>query len=470
MVEGLNGRWRWPARIVLFVLITVAYQHTGAARVPFTGDEPHNLMATISLLRDGDFDLANNYAAQQYREFWPDVLAPQNPIGPGGENYRGPAHGIGFPILLALPYLVLGSKHISWFLLVVAGIGAILLAAYAEREFGPGTGTIAGLMLMTLPVWQMYGGHVFTETTGGTIAMGAFVLLSAKRPSRGALVVSGVLLGYLPFLYLRYLTIAAVLALLAWGKGHRWVSPWFWAPAALMLGGETALTFHVYGQYLRAISPGGYLITVSGVGERFWRLFFDRTQGIAPEQPMLVLGFWAAPFVIRKAWQGKRAWAPAMAALAVGLYTLPFALLNAGSGASAPGRFLCAGCPLILVTILHWARQGDGLQFARWKTVLALWAISLAILAEGIAVGTPPWLGMLSFQRWFPFGWQPTSFLRIDPFVQGECLTYGVLLVVFVWLSKSLAGDLIRLAMRQAAAGGSGEAAVVGVRGARKQR
>ena len=238
----------------------------------------------------------------------------------------------------------------------------------------------------------------------------------------------------------------------------------------MVLAGETALTVHVYGQYLHAISPGAYLIRLSGVGERFWRLFFDRAQGIAPEQPIVLLGFWAAPFLIKKAYQGKRAWAPTIAALAAGVYTAPFALLNSSSGECAPGRFLCAACPLILVTILHWARQDDSLNFARWKTVLALWAISLAVITEGIAVRTPPWLAMLSFQRWFPFGWGPASFLRIDPFVQGECLTYGVLLVVLVWLSKSLAGELTKLTMGRAPAGGLAEAAAAEVLGARKRR
>jgi hypothetical protein len=448
----------------LFVMITVAYQLTGAARVPFTGDEPHNLMATISLLRDGDFDLENNYAAQQYREFWPDVLLPQNPIGPGGENYRGPAHGIGFPILLALPFRFLGAKYISWFLLAVAGIGALLLAAYADREFGPGTGTIAGLMLMTLPVWQVYGGHVFTETTGGTIAMAAFFLLSANRPSRWALVVSGVLLAYLPFLYLRYLTIAAALAMLGWGKGHRWLSPWLFGPAALVLAGETALTVHVYGQYLRAISPNASRMTFLGAGERFWRLFFDRAQGIAPEQPVLILGFWAAPFLLREAYRRKRGWAPAIAVLALGLYAVPFALYNSSSGECAPGRFFCAACPLILVTVLHWAKQGDSLDFARRKMALALWAVSLAIIVEGIAVRTPPWLAMLTYQRWFPFGWGPASFMRTDPYVQGECLTYGVLLVVLVWLSKSVTAEWHKVTMSAARGGSAADAAAVGVR------
>ncbi len=452
MRELLSGPWRWVVRLVLFTLITIAYQRTGAAWVPFTGDEPHNLMAAISLIRDGDFDLANNFREKQYRELGFAELEPQNYLGPEGRTFNGPTHGIGFPILLALPYRLLGPARISWFLLAVAILAGIVLAGYADRQFSPAVGTLAGLMLVTLPVWQIYGGHVYGETTAGTMALLCLTIVSRPRPSPFALVLCAVCLAWLPFLYLRYLPLAVASGLLVLSNRDLRRSPWLIAPLALCLAGEAMLTWEVYGGRLAAVSPGGYLITYHGFWERFWRLFFDRGHGIALEQPVLLLAFWAAPFLLRRAWRDARVRVPAAAVVTAALYSVAFAMFNGNAGECAPGRYLCAAAPLMLLAILHWALRGDQFDRARLKLVVALWGISLAVIAEGIVARTPPWQALLSYQRWFPFGWGPASFVVSDPFVPGESATFGVLLLLLVWLTKSLASDLAELRAPVAAA------------------
>ena len=40
----------------------LAFWWSTTDRISLTGDEPHYLMVTASVLRDGDLDLANNYA------------------------------------------------------------------------------------------------------------------------------------------------------------------------------------------------------------------------------------------------------------------------------------------------------------------------------------------------------------------------------------------------------------------------
>jgi len=89
-------------RIVLFTVIGLAFFRRVAPLMPFTGDEPHYLLGAISLVKDGDFNVYNNFANQDYREFGYEQLRPQR-----GEIRPGvliTEHGIGFPALLAIPW------------------------------------------------------------------------------------------------------------------------------------------------------------------------------------------------------------------------------------------------------------------------------------------------------------------------------------------------------------------------------
>ncbi len=275
------------------------------------------------------------------------------------------------------------------------------------------------------------------------MALACLVLLARPRPGRIALAVCGVFLSYLSFLYLRYLPLALVVGSLAFVNGRSWRSPWLVGTAGMCLITEAALTWHVYHAVPTAISSGAYLVSTHDVWERFCRLFFDRGQGIAPEQPVLLFAFWAAPFLVRRLWSDLRFRFAAVAIIPAGAYSIPFALLNANAGESAPGRYLSATTPLFLVGILHWALRGDRFDRSRLRLVLAVWGVSLAIIIEGIVARTLPWLAMLSYQRWFPFGWGPASVVVSDRFVQGESATYGVLLLLGAWLTKSLASEAV---------------------------
>ena len=59
-----------------------------------------------SLLRDGDFDLRNNYENQDYLAYNPDVIPDPHVIVTGERWY--PVHAIGLPILAAPVHAVGG--------------------------------------------------------------------------------------------------------------------------------------------------------------------------------------------------------------------------------------------------------------------------------------------------------------------------------------------------------------------------
>src|SRR5258706_5662614 len=75
---------------------------------PRTGDEPHYLVAADSLVRDGDFDLRNNYVPGVYLDWYPSPnLNPQVKQRVDGAPFL--IHTYGLAILIAPAYWLGGS-------------------------------------------------------------------------------------------------------------------------------------------------------------------------------------------------------------------------------------------------------------------------------------------------------------------------------------------------------------------------
>ncbi len=78
--------------IILFVVSFLVYQLSAfilvAQGTSFSGDEPYYLMTTHSLFRDGDINLANNYAQQDYFAFYSRKDNPRLKLGIYGRYGR----------------------------------------------------------------------------------------------------------------------------------------------------------------------------------------------------------------------------------------------------------------------------------------------------------------------------------------------------------------------------------------------
>lgn len=99
--------------ILTFVIPLILFSLLGSGLIvpkhPFTGDEPHYLIITKSILADGDINLRNNYQNKDYLDFYPGQLKPHTRPGRKGEEYQFSRHSPGLPILL-VPFYYLGDK------------------------------------------------------------------------------------------------------------------------------------------------------------------------------------------------------------------------------------------------------------------------------------------------------------------------------------------------------------------------
>ncbi len=194
---------------------------THTVRCDLTGDEPHYLLMTHSLSRDGDLDLANNYAADDARVFYRrGVLQPQGNEHLLPDGRRLSHHPIAPAFLLAPGYLLGGRIGAALTVSLLAALAlALTLNALWTMGFKPEAVESVGWVGLFASPFLLYGGLLFAEIPTALLVAGG--LAAAARKRWGTL---GVLLGLLLWAHNRnvLLVIPVLLALaLAWRRA-RW--------------------------------------------------------------------------------------------------------------------------------------------------------------------------------------------------------------------------------------------------------
>src|SRR5262245_2581911 len=98
-----------PSALVGLTTFLFIWTLTTHGKYSASGDEPHYLMITESLVTDGDLDLANNYAQNDGRLFGHDGLEVGPHAGIDRSGRVESVHDIGLPVLLTLPYAIARS-------------------------------------------------------------------------------------------------------------------------------------------------------------------------------------------------------------------------------------------------------------------------------------------------------------------------------------------------------------------------
>ncbi|HET9493968.1 MAG TPA: hypothetical protein VFR15_07040, partial [Chloroflexia bacterium] len=243
----LSPRWLllcFAATFILYVALVPRYLRYAS---PPTGDQPFYLMDTISLIQDGDLELANNYAQGDDIYFY--TLAPKPPdfVGisapdplpamlgattarPESEWY-GP-HFPGLSILL-VPAWIAGSWFLLWWPMTV--IFMCLLGALVAANVFLLAHELTGKAWIAVVVWlavaftnpvMSYSYLIFTELPAGLLLIYAFRRLALGWAANGPwrLLLIGWCIAYIPWIAWRCVPVAAVLglyALVQWWRHRR---------------------------------------------------------------------------------------------------------------------------------------------------------------------------------------------------------------------------------------------------------
>ncbi len=198
--------------------------------VTFSGDEPYYLMTTHSLYRDGDINLANNYANQDYFSFYSKKDNPRLKLGVYGRSGRkgkGTIYPINLPgvSVLMLPFYSLSrlfsGKTLTFILKGSLSVWAVLLGLQLYLF-------IQGLWKkerLSLLIWFLYSfsvpvvffaTHLYPEVIVALFSLTVFrAAASADRLTGLQSLFLGFMLGTLPWFGLKYALILGPLALVA---------------------------------------------------------------------------------------------------------------------------------------------------------------------------------------------------------------------------------------------------------------
>jgi len=380
---------------LLALLVYVALTPHVASTWPVTGDEPHYLLISHSLLTDGDIRLADNYAERDYAPFFAGAwLDPHVTVKADGGWY--PVHEIAFPAALVLPYAVGGRVAVIYALNLIAALVAAntwLLGYQVSRRRG--AAWFAWLAVtFTIPMLP-YAFGIYTEMLGALLVVwAARKLLQSAALSLGDGVALGLGLVGLSWLVIRFLPLSlALAALLAlrtfWRRDVSWRCWLGLAVAAgLTLAGVSYLNGLLYGDAvaLGASSGGRGSATLAQLFDPLNHLdsllgwLLDQRMGLlvlAPVYSGVLVGGWVA-------WRRQRWTALVLGGLLLlQLVSLGFTRFQVRWG--IPPRYLVAVLPL-----------AGGLLALAWAQVrhLAFRAVLLALLAlslgsAGLVVADP---------------------------------------------------------------------------------
>ena len=379
--------------------------------IAFYGDEPHYLMISHSLLKDGDIDLANNYASRDYFHFYEERKDPHLRLNPHGQRGKADPRAI-YPVnmpgisVLILPFYALSflakGKLLAWILKSSLSVWAALLGVQfylLALKFWKRSHLALGLWALyafTAPV-LFFAVHLYPE-----IPIAFFALLifrktyTPDRISRGQAILLGLLMALFPWFGLKYLfllgplLVVAVVSVWGWQKSRgnavllivfplAGMALYFlfihhlygtWSPASVYKGALSAERAAEVGQDYLNIPLSMRLDTLAGY-------FLDQRDGLLPYAPFYFFAILGLIGLLRRRARD----------LAVLLFiALPYigvlAFLTERGGFSPPARPLTAVSWVFMVGVGAFIAENrrPAWSFA-WKAAVVLSLAMAAVLA-----------------------------------------------------------------------------------------
>ncbi len=427
------------ATVAAFVLAAVlgglaAWSANVPGRTP-GGDEPHYLMITQSLLKDGDLDLDNNHANRDFTSFYGGELPrPDLRIrGRHGEGYS--IHMPGVSALVAPVVQFFGYTGARVVLILLTALGAMLTWRLSWRvtDSAPAAWCAWGAVILN-PTFAMQSFMVFPDAPGFlAVAVATLLLVQLSRgdvPGVLPIALVGVALAALPWLHTRFVILAAGLGAaiafrLLW-PGQ--IPPRPRSPLTADIDLEPVVTtgdritrlvallavpvvsavlwfayFKVlYGTFDPSVPYGPEPRSVAWIIPAVMALFFDGQYGLAAYAPAVALAF--------VGWWRQTTAFPRRLALELALIVFGYLALVtvvrmwwAGNPAT-PARFMMALLPLLAVPIAAaWTRVAESTRALAVALIAigggvtaVLLGVDRAVLAWNYRWDQPQWLEWLS--------------------------------------------------------------------------
>jgi hypothetical protein len=251
------------------------------------GDEPHYLMMTVSLLKEWDLNLADNYARLDYQAFTPNRITPHRSTFEAETLYSH--HLPGLSIMLVPSYWLAGRNGTVFFLTFFSALTAWMVSRWSiNLGLNRHASVFSAIALgWTLPA-IMIGGMAFPELPAAACLTAVLWWFSTKK-SPVLHMIGCVLLCALPWFHLKYAVFSAagyVWACIINRKNRLFIT------GSLIFAGSAAALFFLfqytlYGDvfYLLKFHASGFRNPIRGV----LGLFLDRETGLWIYSPVFMI-------------------------------------------------------------------------------------------------------------------------------------------------------------------------------------
>ena len=322
-------------------------------QAPTTGDEPHYLVMTQSLLEDGDLTLENNYRSECYREAGYYPLRLDNPHLVKGRGRLVSSHNVMLSLLILPGFALAGWRGAGITMILLVSLSGLMVFLTIRRFTSQGASAAVTLFFFLTYPLLLYSRLIYPEVVALFLLSVAVHSCVRLRESGKMLdlAVAGLCGGILPLLHVKFTVITAFLGLwvvLEYRKALRRTAPFF-IPVAVLIAGLLAWTAYLYGPNivsgLSVLAKGSYRPGTSYQG--ILGLYLDRTLGLLPYAPLYIALFMGMPLPSKS--EDWRKWWIALPAL-VAAYSLVAGSFEHWHGGAAPApRYLVPLLPLFIL-------------------------------------------------------------------------------------------------------------------------
>jgi hypothetical protein len=277
----------------------------------YSGDEPHYLLVSESLVRDGDVDLKNDYLQRRYHEFYAGHIDPHvnTSIFTAASRHWYSMHGVGLPVVLAPAYAADGAHAATVEMAAVAAVLILLTFLWARRFTGDvRSAAIATTALGFSPSFLGLEGRVFPDLPVAALLLGCLLLLELPERRSGHLLLLGALVGVSWWFHfkngLAFGTIAAIafvqISRSSTGRERIRRLLLLSAPVVVSAVGYEASNLDWYDSLspTRMVLPGNHLFALNEA-RGLAAVSFDAGRGLFTNSPALLVIFAGLPIWLR---------------------------------------------------------------------------------------------------------------------------------------------------------------------------
>jgi hypothetical protein len=381
LLRSWYTRIRKDHRLSLIVICGLLYGATGLIYVGSgilpTGDEPHYLIISQTLLKYHSLNVMLDYTHRDYLQFYPMLIDPH--VTYNEHHQLLPLHSIGAPLLWLLPFALLGRLGAVWFIALVTVL--VILTLYRVLVLMGISERVSFRVCLACAVaspFYIYAHLTFVEPIGALACVYVVRLLLEEQHSWGALTSSSILLGILPWVHIRlalleiplfFFLLYRIYQLYRLRRWHYYVA--YLLPVIVLFVALEIYSYQVWG----TLNPAANQI--SGNSKPFevipfmgmLGMWFDQEHGILPNFPIFIFLLPGILLTLKRRFAGYH--------LLVLLVSIPYIVActsfrHWSGGWCPPGRFILVLLPLYAF-YLAYALEHMSAGWSRMLWNVAFW-------------------------------------------------------------------------------------------------